>query len=352
MKTSNSVERASLCPSSTVLVTGAAGFIGSFLAKRLVETTDAHIIGFDNCNDYYDVELKQARLAMLDAASSERRGSFAFVKGDLADASAISELFADHDIDIVVNLAAQAGVRYSIDHPRMYVESNIVGFFNLLEACRTFGIKHFIYASSSSVYGQEPETPYSEDMRCDAPVSLYAATKRSDELLAYAYSKLYGIPCTGLRFFTVYGPMGRPDMAYFKFTDKAVRGEAIQLYNYGDMKRDFTYIDDVTTGIVDVIEGPFPAPDFQGTRSRLYNIGNSHPETLLHFVETLSRLLMEEGLIDAPLAYELLPMQPGDVYQTFADTSALERDFGFKPSTALEDGLRAFVRWYKDFYQH
>ena len=351
MRTPNTSSDANQSPASTVLVTGAAGFIGSFLAKRLMEKAGVHVIGFDNCNDYYDVELKQARLAMLQEANLTSAGSFEFIKDDLTNTTAINELFADHDIDVVVNLAAQAGVRYSIDHPRTYIESNIVGFFNLLEACRAYGVKHLVYASSSSVYGQETTTPYSEDMPCNTPVSLYAATKRSNELFAHSYSSLYGIPCTGMRFFTVYGPAGRPDMAYFKFTDKAVRGKTIPLYNQGDMKRDFTYIDDVITSIVGIIEGPLPAPNLQGAPSRIYNIGNSHPETLLHFVEVLGRLLMEEGLIDSPLNYELLPMQPGDVYQTFADTSALECDYGFKPSTSLEDGLRAFVRWYKSFYR-
>ena len=335
---------------TTVLVTGAAGFIGSFLAKRLVEDHGFHVVGFDNCNDYYDTDLKKARLAMIRTACENSPGSFEFVEGNLADSATVNKLFDSFEFDVVINLAAQAGVRYSIDHPHAYIESNIVGFFNVLESCRAHSTKHFVYASSSSVYGQETAMPYSEDLPCNTPVSLYAATKRSDELMAYAYSSIYKIPCTGLRFFTVYGPMGRPDMAYFKFTDKAVHGEVIQLYNQGNMERDFTYIDDIVTGIVSILIAPPPSPNPQGVPSRIYNIGNSSPVTLLHFVETLERVLIDEGIIDRPLSYELLPMQPGDVLQTFADVHALEHDFGFRPQTSLDDGLRAFARWYKTFY--
>lgn len=337
-------------PRMTVLVTGVAGFIGSFVAKRLIEERGMRVVGLDNCNDYYDPRLKEARLDMVcSAADAAGEGSFEFVKGDLCDDQLVADLLATHDVDVVVNLAAQAGVRYSIDHPRAYVDSNVVGFFNVLEACRSHEVKHLVFASSSSVYGQRAEVPFSEQAQCDAPVSLYAATKKSNELMAYSYAALFGIPCTGLRFFTVYGPMGRPDMAYFSFADKMVRGETIQLYNYGDMWRDFTYVDDIVTGVVDVM-GRVPEADADGARYKIYNIGDSNPVTLQTFADTLERLLLEEGVIEQPVPRELLPMQPGDVYRTYADVSALERDFGFKPSIGLEEGLRSFVRWYKAYY--
>lgn len=329
-------------------VTGAAGFIGSFLCKRLLETTDARIVGIDNMNDYYDVGIKEDRLRMLREADGDA-GRFEFVRADIADGAAVERAFAENDPSIVVNLAAQAGVRYSIDNPRAYVDSNLVGFFNVLEACRHHPVEHLVYASSSSVYGGNEKVPYSESDQVDHPVSLYAATKKSNELMAHAYSKLYGIPATGLRFFTVYGPMGRPDMAYFKFTDKIVRGEPIQIYNMGDMRRDFTYIDDIVDGIVAVM-GRAPEPSGTGARFKVYNIGNNQPESLTGFVDALERILAEEGVAHGPAARELLPMQPGDVYQTYADVSELERDFDFKPSTPLEDGLREFARWYKGYY--
>jgi UDP-glucuronate 4-epimerase len=339
-----------LAADKTVLVTGAAGFIGAFACRRLLAETGARVVGFDNMNDYYDVSLKEERLRMLEDASSESSGGFVFVRGDLADVPAVDELFYAHHPDIVVNLAAQAGVRYSLDNPRAYIDSNVSGFLNILEACRAsmtgeHPVEHLVYASSSSVYGDTCEPPYSEEQRTDEPVSLYAATKKADELMAHAYAHLYGVPATGLRFFTVYGPMGRPDMAYFKFAEKMRAGNPIQVYNNGDMLRDFTYIDDVVTGVAAVL-GHVPAPDERGVRHKVYNIGNSAPVRLLDFIDTLERVLLEEGAILGPVARELLPMQPGDVYQTCADTSALQRDFGFAPGTPLEDGLRAFARWY------
>lgn len=334
--------------SRKVFVTGAAGFIGAFLCRRLLETTDDSIVGLDNMNSYYDPGIKEDRLRMLHDADSD--GRFEFVRGDLADAALVERLFAEHGFDVAVNLAAQAGVRYSIENPRSYIESNLVGFFNVLEACRRHPVEHLVFASSSSVYGGNEKVPYAESDPVDHPVSLYAATKKSDELLAHAYSKLYGIPATGLRFFTVYGPMGRPDMAYFKFTNKIVAGEPIQIYNMGDMRRDFTYIDDIVTGVVDVMARA-PGDCGTGARYAIYNIGNNAPVALLAFVETLERVLMEEGVVDKPTEHELLPMQPGDVYQTYADVSALERDFDFKPTTPLEDGLREFARWYKRYYR-
>ena len=332
----------------TVLVTGAAGFIGAFLCKRLLETTDCRIVGYDNLNDYYAVELKEERLAMVRGAKGP--GTFEFVKGDLADEAALAAVFERFHPAIVVNLAAQAGVRYSIENPRAYIDSNLVGFFNVLEACRHHSVEHLVFASSSSVYGTSSTIPYTTDDRADTPVSLYAATKRADELMAHSYSVLYDIPCTGLRFFTVYGPMGRPDMAYFKFTDKIVKGEPIQIYNDGDMYRDFTYIDDIVTGIVAVMKLT-PARTDAGARFKVYNIGNNHPESLMDFVTTLERVLMEEGVADASAPHEFLPMQSGDVYQTYADVDDLERDAGFRPDTPLEEGLRAFARWYKHRYK-
>ena len=341
-----------------ILITGAAGFIGSNLAKRILHAKqDVQVIGIDSMTDYYDVNLKENRLQEL--AQFE---NFTFIKGDIADKLTVQELFSKYQPQIMVNLAAQAGVRYSIDNPDAYISSNLIGFYNILEACRHSydaaqkdseasyqGVEHLVFASSSSVYGSNEKVPYSTEDRVDNPVSLYAATKKSNELMAHAYSKLYGIPCTGLRFFTVYGPAGRPDMAYFKFTNKMVKGEKIQIYNYGDMKRDFTYIDDIVTGVSKVMEQP-PAKNEQGVRYKIYNIGNHKPESLLHFVEVLEQCLQEEGVIEKAAEKELLPMQPGDVYQTFADIEDLKRDFGFCPDTPLEDGLRRFAKWYKEYY--
>ena len=334
-----------------VLVTGAAGFIGAFLCKKLLETTDNQIIGVDNLNDYYDVSLKEARLKMLE------NKNFTFVKGDISDKAFIDNLFKEYKFDIVVNLAAQAGVRYSIDHPDIYIQSNIIGFYNILEACRYNLVKHLVYASSSSVYGTNEKVPYSVEDKVDNPVSLYAATKKSDELLAHAYSKLYNIPTTGLRFFTVYGPMGRPDMAYFSFTNKLIKGETIEIFNYGNCKRDFTYIDDIVEGIIRVMnkapekkdgEDGLPIPPY-----KIYNIGNNNPENLLDFVQTLSEELVRAGVLPKDFDFEshkkLVPMQKGDVPITYADTSDLERDFGYKPSTSLKEGLRRFAEWYKEY---
>lgn len=331
----------------TILVTGAAGFIGSFLSRHILDTVkDARVVGADCMTDYYDTSLKEERLRML----SEYGSRFTFRRLDIADKDALDALFSEFKPSIVVNLAAQAGVRYSITNPESYIRSNIVGFFNILEACRHNPVEHLVFASSSSVYGTNRKVPYSTDDKVDNPVSLYAATKKSDELMAHAYCKLYQIPATGLRFFTVYGPAGRPDMAYFKFTDKLVRGEPIQIYNNGDMYRDFTYIDDIVTGITDVMQRT-PGETEDGAPYKIYNIGNSRPESLMRFVETLEQCLIKEGIISAPGKKELLPMQPGDVYQTFADVSELERDFGFKPSTPLETGLARFASWYKEFYK-
>lgn len=343
-----------------ILVTGAAGFIGSNLVKRLCSNAeDVTVIGIDNLNDYYDVRLKQARLEDLSAYSS-----FVFEKGNIADKAAITEIFQKYKPQVVVNLAAQAGVRYSITNPDAYIESNLIGFYNILEACRhsydggAAGVEHLVYASSSSVYGSNKKVPYSTDDKVDNPVSLYAATKKSNELLAHAYSKLYNIPSTGLRFFTVYGPAGRPDMAYFGFTNKLREGKTIQIFNYGNCKRDFTYIDDIVEGVVRVMrkapdkvtgEDGLPLPPYA-----VYNIGNNQPENLLDFVQILSEELVRAGVLpedyDFEAHKELVPMQPGDVPVTYADTSALERDFGFKPSTSLRDGLRKFAEWYKAFY--
>lgn len=329
----------------TILLTGASGFIGYHLSRCLLQAGHT-VIGFDNLNDYYEVSLKESRLKGLSSFPG-----FSFIRGDLADAGAVNELFTQHHPDIVINLAAQAGVRYSITNPKAYIDSNITGFFNILEACRHYPMKHLLYASSSSVYGNQQKTPFSTDDDVSHPISLYAATKKSNELMAYTYSHLYGIPTTGLRFFTVYGPYGRPDMAYFSFTNKLVKGETIQIFNNGDMKRDFTYIDDIVQGIVNMLDHP-PVDDVQGgpDPARVYNIGNNKPEDLLHFVETLERCLMAEGIIDKPSKKEFLPMQPGDVYQTYADVEPLMRDFGFKPSTPIEVGLRHFAKWYKEYY--
>lgn len=341
----------------TILVTGAAGFIGAFLCKRLLETVDgAHIIGADSLTDYYDVSLKEARLAMLEKTASERsesEASFAFIRADISDKAAVDSLFAQYKPSVVVNLAAQAGVRYSITNPESYIRSNIIGFYNILEACRATmqsenPVEHLVYASSSSVYGSNKKVPYSTEDKVDNPVSLYAATKKSNELFAHAYAKLYKIPSTGLRFFTVYGPMGRPDMAYFKFTDKLVKGEPIQIYNNGDMWRDFTFVDDIVTGIVNVMQKS-PDETEDGAPYKVYNIGNNKPESLMNFVGILEKCLMREGIITEPGKKELLPMQPGDVYQTYADVTDLERDFGFKPVTTLEEGLSRFAAWYKTY---
>ena len=351
-----------------VLVTGAAGFIGAFLCKRLLEGGGCRVVGLDNMNAYYDPGLKGERLRMLARAAGGQGheadpagfslGPFRFVRADIADMEALEAVFSGERPSVVVNLAAQAGVRHSIENPRAYVDSNLVGFFDVLECCRRHPVGHLVYASSSSVYGGNEKVPFSEDDRVDEPVSLYAATKKSNELMAHAYSKLYSIPCTGLRFFTVYGPMGRPDMAYFSFTERLVRGETIKIFNMGDCRRDFTYIDDIVEGVVRVMGNPpevRTGPDgLPLAAHRVYNIGNSRPESLLGFVDTLQRVLVEEGVLppgyDFASRRELAPMQPGDVPATYADTSSLERDLGFRPSTRLEDGLRGFARWYRTYY--
>ena len=339
---------------AAVLVTGAAGFIGSNLAKQLLDSIEGiHVIGFDNVNDYYDVRLKEYRLNQL----SHYEG-FTFIKADLADKDAVNDVFEQYRPTVVVNLAAQAGVRYSITHPDAYIQSNLIGFYNILEACRHHPVDHLVYASSSSVYGSNKKVPYSTDDKVDNPVSLYAATKKSDELLAHAYSKLYDIPSTGLRFFTVYGPAGCPDMAYFGFTNKLRAGETIKIFNYGNCRRDFTYVDDIVEGILRVMQG---APSKQTGEDGLpvppyvvYNIGNGHPENLLEFVTILQEELLRAKVLPADYDFEshkeLVPMQPGDVPVTYADTAALERDFGYKPSTPLREGLRRFAEWYKTFY--
>lgn len=323
-----------------VLLTGAAGFIGFHLARRLLEK-GVEIVGLDNLNSYYPPALKQARLEQLAAYPG-----FTFIKADLVDADAVNDIFKQHSPGIVVNLAAQAGVRYSIENPRAYLDSNITGFFNILEACRHHPVQHLVYASSSSVYGNQQKTPFSTEDDVSKPVSLYAATKKTNELMAYTYSHLYDVPATGLRFFTVYGPWGRPDMAYFSFTEKLLRGEPIKVFNHGDMKRDFTYVDDIVQGIMNLLFSP---P--QGTPpSRLYNIGNNQPVDLMHFIKTLESCLMKQGIINKPAVMEFLPMQPGDVYQTFADVDDLIRDYDFKPSTSIEEGLSRFAAWYQAYY--
>lgn len=332
---------------TTVVVTGAAGFIGSYLSKNLLDSDSSiKIIGIDCITDYYDVSLKEERLNML----SNYGDRFNFIKGDISDKSLINEIFSKYKPDVVVNLAAQAGVRYSITNPDAYIKSNLIGFYNILEACRHNPVKHLVFASSSSVYGTNKKVPYSTEDKVDNPVSLYAATKKSNELMAHAYCKLYKIPATGLRFFTVYGPMGRPDMAYFKFTNKLVKGEPIEIYNMGDMYRDFTYIDDIVKGIVNVMQKS-PDETEDGAPYKIYNIGNNNPESLMYFVETLEKCLINEGIISEPGKKVLLPMQPGDVYQTYADVKELEKDFGFKPSTSLETGLANFAKWYKSYYE-
>lgn len=329
----------------TVLVTGAAGFIGSRLSGALIEKIGGvKIVGVDCLTDYYDVSLKEERLRAL----SEFGGQFEFIRADIAEKDAVDDIFRRHKIDVAVNLAAQAGVRYSITNPQSYIRSNLIGFFNILEACRHNPVSHLVYASSSSVYGTNKKVPYSTEDKVDNPVSLYAATKKADELMAHAYCKLYKIPATGLRFFTVYGPAGRPDMAYFKFTDSLVRGEPIEIYNNGDMYRDFTYIDDIVEGVIRVM-GRSPDETADGAPYKIYNIGNNRPESLLRFVEILEDCLIKEGIIKEKGKKRFLPMQPGDVYQTYADISDLQRDFGFRPQTSLEDGLSAFAKWYKGY---
>ena len=352
--------------SMTILITGVAGFIGANLACELIRSSGAvNLIGIDCMNDYYDVSIKEYRLAQIERLAAENANcAWSFIKGDIADKSMIDDVFATYKPAVVVNLAAQAGVRYSITNPDAYIESNIIGFYNLLEACRhsydngQSGVEHFVYASSSSVYGMNKKVPYSTDDKVDNPVSLYAATKKSNELMAHAYAKLYDIPSTGLRFFTVYGPAGRPDMAYFGFTDKLRAGKEIQIFNYGNCKRDFTYIDDIVEGVIRIMQSPpvravgedgLPVPPY-----RIYNIGNNKPENLLDFVTILQQELVRAKVLPQDYNFaahtKLVPMQPGDVPVTYADTSALERDFGFKPSTPLRDGLRKFAEWYHDFY--
>lgn len=351
----------------TILVTGAAGFIGSNLVMKLLsQECPIHIVGIDNLNDYYDVSIKEYRLKQIESLVEKNSGSvWKFIKGSIADKKMVDEVFSEYKPSVVVNLAAQAGVRYSITNPDVYIESNLIGFYNILEACRhsydngECGVEHLVYASSSSVYGSNKKVPYSTDDKVDNPVSLYAATKKSNELMAHAYSKLYNIPSTGLRFFTVYGPAGRPDMAYFGFTNKLLAGDTIQIFNYGNCKRDFTYVDDIVEGVKRVMQAPpekkkgedgLPIPPY-----KVYNIGNSHPENLLEFVDILQQELIRAGVLPEDYDFEahkkLVPMQPGDVPVTYADTSSLEEDFAFKPSTSLRDGLRKFAEWYKEFYQ-
>lgn len=321
-----------------ILITGGAGFIGFHLSKKILEK-GGEVIGIDNLNDYYDVSLKEARLAIL-----KDYDKYEFHKLDLADKAGVDAVFEKEKPEIVVNLAAQAGVRYSIENPQAYVDSNLVGFFNILEACRHNPVKHLLYASSSSVYGNQRKTPFSVEDSVDHPISLYAATKKSNELMAHAYCHLYGIPCTGLRFFTVYGPYGRPDMAYFSFARKIFAGQPIQVFNYGDLYRDFTYIDDIIRGVEDMLESP-PVPNEAGDPYKIYNIGNNQPVKLMDFIETLEEALGKKA------EKEFLPMQPGDVYQTYADVTELMRDFDFKPSTTIQEGLRSFAEWYKEFYR-
>lgn len=352
----NNVELRGKC----VLVTGAAGFIGSNLVMELIRTVgDIKIIGLDSVNDYYDPKIKEYRLGEIEKLVKNSSAEFIFIKGNIADRQLIDDTFSTYRPSVVVNLAAQAGVRYSITNPEAYIEANIIGFFNILEACRSYPVEHLVYASSSSVYGSNIKVPYSTDDKVDNPVSLYAATKKSNELMAHAYSKLYNIPSTGLRFFTVYGPAGRPDMAYFSFTNKLLRGDVIEIFNYGNCKRDFTFVDDIVEGVKRVMQcapekkmgdDGLPVPPY-----RVYNIGNSSPENLLDFVEILSEELVRAGVLPSDYDFEshkkLVPMQAGDVPVTYADTSALERDFGFKPQTPLRIGLRRFAEWYREFYK-
>lgn len=324
--------------SKKILVTGGAGFIGFFLSKKLLEQ-GVSVVGYDNINDYYDVNLKYARLDILN-----KFDNYTFVKGDLADKDAVDKLFAENKFDIVVNLGAQAGVRYSIENPRAYIDSNVIGFFNILEACRRNPVEHLLYASSSSVYGNQEKTPFSTEDKVDNPISLYAATKKSNELMAYTYSHLYGIPATGLRFFTVYGPMGRPDMAYFSFAKKIMKGETIKVFNNGDMYRDFTFVDDIVQGIENMLCNP--PKEQNGAKHKVYNIGNNSPEKLMYFIETLEKVLGKKA------NKEFLPMQPGDVYQTYADVTDLMNDFDFKPSTTIEEGLSRFAEWFLNDYKY
>ncbi len=355
-------EKQTICLNGkTILVTGSPGFIGANLVLRLLnEMTEGTVISLDNMNDYYDPKLKEYRLRLIEKAAKTSVVQHVFIRGSISDKVLLNRLFGQYRPEIVVNLAAQAGVRYSIDHPEKYIESNIVGFFNILEMCRSYPVEHLVYASSSSVYGGNQKVPFSVDDPVDHPVSLYAATKKSNELLAYSYSKLYNIPSTGLRFFTVYGPAGRPDMFYYSATEKLVRGESIQIFNYGNCKRDFTYVDDIVEGLVRVMQGApkkvtgndgLPVPPYA-----VYNIGNSSPENLLDFIDILQQELVAAGVLPADYDFEahkeLVPMQPGDVPVTFADTSALERDFGFQPSTLLREGLRRFTQWYQSYHKN
>ncbi len=321
----------------TILLTGAAGFIGSHLAKRLLNA-GCKVAGLDNLNSYYEVSLKEARLAEL-----QKFDNFTFIKADISDKTAVDKIFSDLKPDVVINLAAQAGVRYSIENPQAYIDSNVTGFFNILEACRANPVEHLVYASSSSVYGNSEKVPFSVEDRVDNPISLYAATKKTNELMAYTYSHLFGIPCTGLRFFTVYGPFGRPDMAYFSFTRKILAGEPIKLFNYGELERDFTYIDDIVEGIMNII--PSPPEKQNDARSKVYNIGNNNPVPLKEFVSAIEEAIGKRAKI------EYLPMQPGDVYRTYADISELEKDFGFKPQTDIRTGMKIFAEWYKEYYK-
>ena len=322
----------------TVLVTGAGGFIGYYLTRELLRC-GCRVIGFDSMNDYYEVSLKEYRVAEIE----KMNGSFTFIRGNMADKELVAKTFMEYKPEIVVNLAAQAGVRYSIDHPDVYIESNLIGFYNILEACRHNPVEHLVYASSSSVYGNQEKTPFSTTDDVSKPISLYAATKKSNELMAYTYAHLYGIPATGLRFFTVYGPYGRPDMAYFKFTNAIMKGESIKIFNNGDMLRDFTYVDDIVEGIVNLLEY-IPRADAQGAKYKVYNIGNNKPENLMHFIEVLETCLGKKA------KKEFLPMQAGDVYQTFADVDDLVSDVGFKPKTGIEEGLKRFAEWWKEYY--
>lgn len=337
----------SIClENKTVLVTGSAGFIGYFLCKKLLESfNNISVIGVDNVNDYYDVKLKEERIRLLD----EMKKKFVFIKEDISNKDAIDLIFSKYKPTVVVNLAAQAGVEYSIHHPEAYIQSNIVGFFNILQACRFNKVEHLVYASSSSVYGSNKKCPNSVSDKVDNPLSLYAASKKSNELFAHCYSKLYGIPSTGLRFFSVYGPLGRPDMAMYKFTNKILKGEPIQINNNGDMYRDFTYIDDIITGVIMIMQ-KIPKLNEDNVPYKVYNIGNSHPEKLMDLVDYLEELLLKEGIIKEKFKKEFVPMQPADVYKTFADVSELEKEFGYKPGTPLKEGMTKFVRWYKEYY--